>query len=531
MATYQYQPYPTGNPPASSANTTGGTKYRIYNVFKPSIVLDELSLNQADTENTTQRVEDYASLQYPLIKINNYILSVSEIDYFRIDSRDFVPSITLSVTFSNQLFLAKELPKDGDIISVAIRSKSDSLNMVRNDYVITGVSVKGMSTVNKGAISMTFFGTLFIPGLKSYMGSASYKGTSMELLKWASRQLGLGFNTNETETDDLQIWYLIDSPETFINDVVSRAWKDEKAFFDVWIDVYYNLNFINVQKQLLSAEDDVDAAAWLSNVDKDRVWGSQSKQSETVVTAKVFSNFSGVRNSSFYITNWKPDNRSSSITFQYGTSMYASFFEHLNSLYRDENSQKYWNIKIEPDYDEQKLDSYILLRGRAKYDPDVNEGELARANYDYTELYRRSPWMGIQYTINNPQDDNSQWTGNMHKNYLRARVHNCINNVELEKLMVNVDVQGTNFNVIRGDKIPTVIVRKDAIENQVITGVNIDAAVDFFYSGWYYVKGFTLSYTRGGGILSNFSQSFMLTRREWPTPEPIEPIKKPENQN
>lgn len=523
MATYTYESPNRESLQASPTTSQKGKKYRIYNIFKPTVVLDELSLPVSDYRQD-KKVEDIASLEYPLIKINEYFISEMELDYLTIDCRDFLPKIILQVTFIRDKFMDKEMPKDGDIISIAIRNKSDVLNIIRNDYVITGVSpgTRRSSTV---PVKITFFGELFVPGLSSYMGSSAFNGTSMEALKQVAQQLQLGFNTNDDDTDDKQIWYAIDTPQEFIKDVTNRAWRDENSFYDSWIDIYYNLNFVNIQKQLLSAEDEVDEAALLYNIDSDWTWGPNTEQEKMTSTAKVFSNYIGYRTSSFYITEWKPVNRSSAMTFQYGTSMKASFFEHINSLYEDEESQKYWDIDISPAYDPEKVGSHILLRGRATYDPSINEGELARANYNYVELYTKSPWMGIQYTITDPQLENTEWTGNQHKNYLRARVHNCVNCVELQKLNLEINVQGTNTNVIRGDKIPVVIIGTDSVENQMVDErAQSRERKNEFYSGYYIVKGFTLSWSKPDedSIISNFSQTFNLTRREWPPPIPVD---------
>ena len=52
-----------------------------------------------------------------------------------------------------------------------------------------------------------------------------------------------------------------------------------------------------------------------------------------------------------------------------------------------------------------------------------------------------------------------------------------------------------------------------------------------FYSGWFYVKGFTLRYSHENNtsIMTNFTQKFVLTRREWPPPLAVEAIQKTEN--
>ena len=523
MADYTFNPQPRERAPQSAPEGTGGKPARIFNVFEPTIVLDEMSLPESPQgEEKRQRIENYASVEFPFIKINDYLLSYAEIDSFKIDSGDRLPKITLSVSFPNERFMSKDMPKDGDIISVSIRSKTDLLKSVRNDYVITGVIPIKRDTESRAHTSMTLFGELFIPGWNAYQGDASRKGTTMEILKMVARELGLGFNTNEDNTDDFQIWLITNSPEEFIEDLAERAWKDENSFFDWWVDIYYNLNFVNVQKQLLASETEIDEGALVSNVPTEYYWGLD--QEDTIGAPKVFSNYQAFRTSSFYIKSWRPVNKSSKMTFDYGASMQCTFFEHNNILFENPEDQKYWSLPIDPAYDQEKVENHILLRGRATYDPSLNTDEPARANYNYADLYKTAPWLGIQYTLSNPDANNTEWTGNHHRNYMRARVHNTINKVEIEKLIVDIEVQGINLNIIRGDKIPIVLVKKDQVESKLVQQ-DFDSfdVLELFYSGWYYVRGFSLSWTGGGtgDILNSFSQSFSLTRREWPAPVPV----------
>jgi hypothetical protein len=233
MADYKFNSPNRVDAPSQSPTGSDKGAARIWNVFKNSIVLDELSVPSESKENKrkTQRIQDLASTSYPLIKINDYFLGEKEIDSVKINSEEKLPRITLSASFSHESFLAKEMPKDGDIISIAIRPGSDVLLPIRNDYVITGViPMKKSSTVGKDFVSMTFYGELFVPGYRSFLGTSSIKGTSMEALKFAAQQLGLGFNTNEDDTDDLQIWMAINVIEEFLSEVCERAWKDENSF-------------------------------------------------------------------------------------------------------------------------------------------------------------------------------------------------------------------------------------------------------------------------------------------------------------
>ena len=531
MSTYSYSP-PSNSSPNKLPQNTKGTKYNIITVFNSQIQVDEISIPQSN-DSTTQRLEDVFGIQYPALRINNYIFSVEEIDSLSIDCTDFLPSITFTCTFMHPTFISREMPKDGDLISVAIRNKSDILKMIRCDFVITKVVSIDNYTLNPSSPSkMTFFGELFIPGLKSQSIDLATVGTSMEAAMDAAKQYGLGFATNEDNTIDKQIWYKSNSTgDAYLQELSQRAYRDDKSFYNVWVDVYYNLNFINLNKQLISAEDEVDIAAILHNVDS--TWNQELKsdQQDTALIPKVFSNYTQYRTTSFYIESWKPINRSSTITFQIGTQMACGMFEHNVNLYRDASSQKYWSLLIEPSYDKDKTNNHILLRGRAQYDPSINGNELARVNYDYRNLYVKYPWMGIQYTISNPDDDPSQWDGNHHKNYLKARVQNLVNNKELDKLNLEISVRGINTNILIGDKLPVALIRKDPIDNQLINkeAQSLDM-LDLFYSGWFIVKGYTINYVNenSDGILSDFTQDFVLTRREWPAPTAVVSVNTPQ---
>jgi len=517
----------TSAPPVPTAKSN--EKFRIYQKFKHDIQLDELSF-ETNAETPEHNVENIFSVEVPLIKINDYILNKEEIDSLIIDSTDFIPKIALTCTFMHNTFAIKEMPKDGDIISIAIRNKSDSLKILRNDYVITGMSSSKNSVNDIYPTSLTFFGDLFIPGLSANKVNLSYNGTSFEAMKDLATKLKLGFATNEDNTNDKQIWLSGSSSLVeYIENTISRSWRDETSFYNIWIDIYYNLNFVNINKQLIGGEDEVDIAVWIDNIDKDFAWGEINNTNQPRLTSKVFSNYDNFQASSFYINKWKPNNNATKISFQMGTVLTGNIFEHNRNLFANDEAEKLWSIPIEPTYDPEKVDNHILLRGRATQNPELRGNDLAKANYSYPDIYENNTYMGIQYTISNPDVDLSQRDGNHHRNYYRAVIQNAMNNKELGKLNVEISVTGLNLNIIKGDKVPIVLIKKDKIENQILDPlINGRDMLDRFYSGWYLVKGFKLLYNKKNdkSFMSNFSQSFILTRREWPSPVAVNPIEK-----
>lgn len=525
---------PTGS--GISPNNTSvdkGAIYRIERLWSHSIELDELSIptststtNKNNDVSPTPKPEDVASLEYPLVKINDYIFNQAEIQSMVIECTDFLPKITLDVALISSLFIAKEMPKDGDIISVGIRQKSDLLKIVRADFVITSVYSRENPTISqKIPTFMTFYGELFVPGLKSQVGDMSFLSTSMDALKEFAKTLNLGFATNENNTDDKQIWLKANiTGDLFILQTTERAYKDEKSFYKAWIDIYYNLNFVNINLQLVSSEVEVDIIAATTNVDKNTFYGVDTTDENTKASLKVFSNFQTYKATPFYIQTWRPTNKSSSITFSLGTKMTCEMFEHNVNLYENSESQKYWTIPVEPIYDEDKSKKSILLRGRATQNYDPNGKQLKRANHPYVGLYEKFPWLGVQYTISNTELDPMLWDGNHHRNYQLSKVQNIINLKELDKLNLLITTKGNNANIIRGDKLPVILVRSDEVDNTLIREEATNREIlDLFYSGWYIIKGYTLTWSssKPNSTASGFSQEFILTRREWPAPIPI----------
>lgn len=527
----------------SKINTTKKTKdyeaqkYQIYQTeIKPTIELDEVRLDDIETRKIPHRTQDMLSIEIPLIRINDHIFNRDEIADMTIDCTGFLPMITLSVNFLSQGFLTKQMPKDGDIISIVIRNESNVLRMIRNDYVITGVHVNKNLTETKTPVIMTFYGELFIPGLKSQSNDFSFEGTTYEALQDFAKRYGLGFASNESNTSDKQIWLKANiSGESYVYSIVSKAYKDQISFYNCWIDVYYNLNFINVNKQLLSVEESVDITALTSSFLKNWNYGVNTAvpEDDALQIPKVFSNYPSHRTTSFFVNSWWPINRSSDITFTLGAKTVCEMFEHNVNVYSNPNAPKYWKIEKEPMYDKNKASYMWLPRGRT---PDTSanndDNSMKRANYsNYAELYQKMPWLGIQYTVSNSDDSNLQWNGNHHKNYQLARIQNLINNKELDKINVYIQVDGVNLSVIRGDKLPLILFKTNDPENiKILSEGAMPNLIELLYSGWFYVKGFKITWTGESrtSMISPFTHEFVLTRREWPAPVPVIPIESPE---
>lgn len=476
----------------------------IRSLADPTIKLEELSFADIDEgtsktgETRGEKNQKQMGDNIPFVRVNGYTLFPDELIRFTIDCTGFLPLLSLQfILTGSTTFLSKNFPKDGDIVNVFIRGRNDLFKPIRNDYIITKVSSNGGVNSQSAGTTISISGYLNVPGIIDEV-TLCKSGTSYEALQQIADDLGLGFASNETSTNDYQNWLCVrDSFNNFIPEIASCSWKDENSFFDVFVDVYYHLNFINVNNQF-SNKTEIDDALLDVLMTHDAFEGDKISQAKA---KKVFTNINDFSGTNMFINKFKLVNNSYSIANVYGYKMFAEFFE--------QNTLEKWEIFSEPLIVEGSEKDKILLKGRPNDDSYKNSV--------------RKRWLGIQYTL--PEH-------NVHEKHAFSMVHNLINNKELDKLQVHIEVPRANFNIYRGERIPCVIASSDdALKSKImesgenVEGENSDTSkdsgtitIDKFYSGYYMIAGMIFSYTAFNNGPGQLTETVQLTRREWPTP-------------
>lgn len=492
--------------------------------IKKDIRFDELSLSENGGTPTNGGSQlNTVGNDYPIIRINDMVLGKDDIQSMLISSRGFLPTIELSLKFANTALISKNMPKDGDMISVFVRTNTSAINYLRNDFIINHVD----SNISSKSANNTVFlrGELFIEGFTSNNNTFGIIGTSKDVMKEIAKKFKMGFAYNDADDmDDLQNWLCcFSSPQVFIEDVTRHSWKNNMSFFKSWVDLYYNLCFVNVNKFLSSdenPEDEIDLTFFSSTVALNTLTSSNDKPDDAKPFLKVFSNFDSFKGSSFYISKWHPVNRSNSLSSGYSNIIHS--FTHNQNVYIENKDNCEDTLIVNPVYDTSKLDSYIILRGRAKYDENANpDNEQARVNYSMQNTYINHIWSGVEYKMDKDENSssNNTWSGNVHHNYHNAAYQNEINDIELNKLYIEVVCDGLCLQVMRGERVPVFLKYNTPLDKNISPD---DPAFNRFYSGYYIVD--SIEYKYNGKVktgYSSFSTIMNLKRREWPTPEAI----------
>lgn len=472
------------------------------------IKLRQLAIENSEDEKETLAPEVYDKVtsslghQIPYIKINTNKVDEGDLLQFVLDVTGFIPKVRVVLRDYKQKFINMDFPKDGDVISVYIRPKLiEEQKKVRCDFDILSSNVTpGKNETDPP--TFTFLGILRVPGLYSESIEGFSKDTSFNHLISVCENLGLGFASNEDGTlDEMVRLRASETPEKFINDTTESSWKDENSFFTSYIDQWYNLCFVNLNKQF-SEEKEYEqfpiSRSPITNFEIDEQGEEPLERGDFFLTNNP--DFQGYDN---YIINYGLKNESASIWMSEGYKRYCQYY--------DMDLNEFVSEFVDPLTTEGSENELILPKGKA--------GD------DFYEMQEKFKYLGKQ------ENDDDERSGNVHTNYNYAKIHNYQNNREIKKMQLSVELDSTNFNLYRYQRIPLDVYSKHNVQSQLLakrdelTGNegdeenNSDDNTDGFYrneffSGFYVLEGYSYVYNRGKKMYTKLN----LVRREWPIP-------------
>lgn len=481
----------------------------IRNIHRPNILLEDIKVKKENEYYFNEESKDtytgipnrgidfekYVGLHNFFININGMTILSTSVEICTINLNDKYPTINLRIQPDFGEFLNFGLPKDGDIISIFYKSTIEDLKPLRLDFIITDIK-------NEKDLSFVIFGVINIP--KLFNDSSFFKeDTSLNTLIELSKEMKLGFSTNETETNDKQIWLCANKPfDLYLDDIKNHSWKNERSFYDSFIDMYYNLNFVNVFDQLSNeTEKKVNLGIYklrdFIETSKYPV-GTQTDDELEFVLPTVLHNWKYTTVKEETISELGILNESSRISLEEGYQKYSHFYDFT----LDEKVE----LLNEALSSKGKSKEYIPLKGNL-FDEKWKENT-------------RHVWSGISYSL--PDH-------NVHPLYYQSELHNKHNLKEIDKFTIQVTLENINFNLYRYMIVPILWYEYGALalklrnNNGNFNSYNNDESLDApyvlneFISGFYVLKGFHLDYIGpSDGNSPIIQQRLILTRTEWP---------------
>jgi len=256
---------------------------------------------------------------FPFVYYGSYQIEVQNIFYFSIYYVNSFPHI--SITFYDTLNLMKDkgMPLDDTKIKVFINPRSSQLKEILLQFKITSFSIDGGKYTIEGVMDADL---LHVIQYKSYKQMTSHK-----VLQQVARDIGLGFNTNIDDTNDKMTWinpgnYVAD----FIEEVVNSSYKDDDSFLSSFVDFYYNLNFVDINKELVR---DISNDLTFSDVALNKAANNDTTEQGSVVRL-VLTNDEAFRESNLYFTNYEIVNNSTGVSLQSGYKNIMKYYDVVN---------------------------------------------------------------------------------------------------------------------------------------------------------------------------------------------------------
>jgi len=509
-------------------NTAGITESNnTKNATQSDVTLKQDAIKKNDSSsNTAGKYIGGRGGSKPWVYINNYPIDEYMLDQLEIDMTGFYPTIFLKFSFKSGVFTTRNFPKDGDLISVFIRSHSNILLPVEVHFLITKVST--LKSKDPEGSELTYFleGILNVPLLYAEDCYSITNTTSIKALSAICNKLNIGLATNQLETQDEQTWICAwQTNKDFIKSITEHSWAGDSAFFDAWIDWYYKLNFSNMNKQM-SAPDNFETKLGLAQYTADNYDHKPTSDIIERDIKHILTNEPSANKSNYYFNSIELISNAGEVNITNGYKRYIHFYEYaFRNAYQ--NSEDPINDNIEDkvaDYH-----SIIWVDPITTKDSEKTKRlQKGRPKEDFFKNTIKRKWQGIQYY------DIDKNYKNVHPYYRLAEFQNFQNNCDIKKMMLSCHLPNCNFNFYRGQVVKIFFTIYNDTErgtsagniedDQTKTGVGIDR----FLSGVYTIYGIKIIYKKlarknTGQIKSDtspgtFSQQLLLGRREWPMP-------------
>ncbi len=462
----------------------------IENKLQKTILVENISYKSpgAGTFEEAQMANDIG--RDPVVWYNGYQLDIKDIEYMSIDNTALIPTFYIRFTDSSNIIKDRGFPLDDTVISIFIKSpKPDTLMPIRVDFKIT--SFKPDVTVKKTSTSIVYTLKGILNVDKLFLSKQrSFKAlTAFEVFKQIAKEVGLGFASNVDNSNDKMNWINPgDNLLKWLEVVNSTSYISEESFTQIYIDLYYNLNYIDVEKQLRESAElslgVVNHGGYSKALKRDQT--ADEKKPEQV----VFTNVKSANNSEAYFSDYKIDFSSFEVSFKNGYRRQIYLYDSRGNW--TNRAGKFNTFTLDSITTPGAETQSIILKGSPK-NPEFYK------NHDTIE------WIGRLDT------------DNMHANLSYAESQNKYNTEQINKLKCTLVLPNTNFNIYRYQKI-TINFSDSNSEPQTEKSAAGSTYFNKTLSGEWTITGISYNW----GINEGKSQVVTLVKREleaYPTKE------------
>lgn len=207
-------------------------------------------------ENEMQQTK-VTGIVSPLIKVNNVVCHFSQVKYMVLKD-EFLPEIDLIINDQMGIMQSINQPTSDNSLQIQIIPPfDDAYKKINLTFYMDSVQIH-----NDG---IHIHGIYNIPKIQDTVMKAYGKTTTYKFFEEAAHDLNLGFCSNIADTDDERYIYIPNKKYTDIFEQEIKYGGSQTCLLDCWVDLWNNLNLVDVYSQYNTIEKEEDMQIWVSD--------------------------------------------------------------------------------------------------------------------------------------------------------------------------------------------------------------------------------------------------------------------------
>lgn len=425
---------------------------------KDKLKIEDVQIGLKNNSVDVAKFKDNIAQSLPVVYYYGIQLQQNNIKKLIVDSNKFMPLCYVCYVDANSLMHDVGFPTDNAKLTIVLPSTHDALANIFMDFKIQKYNVELLRNSNIKKIHMWGIcntENLLISEYKSYEKKSSY-----DLMKETASNAGLGLMSNVESSSDVMTWLNPgQSYHEFLQDVAKKSWVGESGYIWSFVDLFYNLNYIDVEKAL---SDEIKDIKWINTtIFNVSAPNKISKSVDTIETTPYLTNEISQLGSNIYFTGEKILNQSTDISLKRG------YLRNVNFYDIDGN----WTDKAGA-YKKYALDT-ITSSG------NQNNAVYLKGEPGSTDFYNKN--------VKNHYLDKID-TKNMYPDFLWAKMQNSENLYDLQKIAMQITLPMPNFNIRRFEKIKLVFFNSNqgvtnSVTNTKLNGEWLVTGIKFEWDG------------------------------------------------
>ena len=429
-------------------------------LFKPNrnkLKLDDVLIDSVGNDYNYAEEKLKIMKEVPQIYYYGQELPMQYVKKLKIESNDYLP--TLHIIYDDVYNVLHDIgmPGDNGKVVVILPSKSDNLSDIFLEFKITSFKTRGIVDNHNKQIEIS--GILNVENILIKNFESFKDKTSFEVCKEIAEEIGLGLMSNVTASNDRMTWLNtgMNRYKFLSNEVIKKAWIGESSFVWSFIDFYYNINYIDVEKTL---NEDINNIKWIAKKDDSE---------DSIIIPPNLTNDMSMKDTNIFFAGDKVINNSTETSILRGYLRDISYYDVDGNWTEKAGSYKEYTLDTITTQDKNNV---VYLKGEP--------GDVSFYNNNRTYHY-----LG--------KID----TANMHPDYLWAEMQNRENVLDLQKISMNITIPRPNFNIKRFEKVNLTFVNNNVnaterTRNFKLNGEWLITGISFIWSGKNYYQNLTI---------------------------------------